>query len=388
VRAQAGRGRDEGRPPGPGHHARHGDAGATVPGRAGIPRPGEFRAGRDLPDDAALPGAGARTRGRRRVRRAARARGRLGAGRGFDVAGLGHGHAVDAAGSTPGHAVGEYMYELSRVRLHSVGPAGARYQDVVLDFSGVGDVVTAPQQDALFGAGIHHADGGPPRRPSPASVRFLGNGGGKSVLIKLIFSVMLPGRRQVVGTTNTRVLEKFVGAKDVAHVVLEWQHVESGQRLITGKASEWRGHVASSDPANLIDSWYCFRPGAEVGLDTLPLTEDGRLLTMSGFHDRMTSLHAQIPELQLFWTRRHHEWTERLDRLGLDTELFRYQRAMNAGEGEAADAFAFNTDEAFVEFLLRAVITEEEPKDLADVVATYADNLAQRGELMTERDFV
>ncbi|KMS88625.1 hypothetical protein ACZ91_24780 [Streptomyces regensis] len=280
------------------------------------------------------------------------------------------------------------MYELSRVRLHSVGPAGARYQDVVLDFSGVGDVVTAPQQDALFGAGIHHADGGPPRRPSPASVLFLENGGGKSVLIKLIFSVMLPGRRQVVGTTNTRVLEKFVGAKDVAHVVLEWQHVESGQRLITGKASEWRGHVASSDPANLIDSWYCFRPGAEVGLDTLPLTEDGRLLTMSGFHDRMTSLHAQIPELQLFWTRRHHEWTERLDQLGLDTELFRYQRAMNAGEGEAADAFAFNTDEAFVEFLLRAVITEEEPKDLADVVATYADNLAQRGELMTERDFV
>ncbi|MCR3723001.1 MULTISPECIES: hypothetical protein [Prauserella salsuginis group] len=280
------------------------------------------------------------------------------------------------------------MYELSRVRLHSVGPSGARYQDVVLDFSGVGDVVATLTQDALFGAGIHHAEGGPPRRPSPASVLFLENGGGKSVLIKLIFSVMLPGRRQVVGTTNTRVLEKFVGSKDVAHVVLEWQHVETGERLITGKVSEWRGHVASSDPANLVDSWYCFRPGADVGLESLPLTAEGKLLTMSGFHDRMTSLHGDVPELQLFWTRRHHEWTERLDQLGLDTELFRYQRAMNAGEGEAADAFAFNTDEAFVEFLLRAVITEDEPKDLADVVVTYADNLAQRGELMTERDFV
>lgn len=280
------------------------------------------------------------------------------------------------------------MYELSRVRLHSVGPSGARYQDVVLDFSGVGDVVSAPTQDALFGAGVHRAEGGPPRRPSPASVLFLENGGGKSVLIKLIFSVMLPGRRQVVGTTNTRVLEKFVGAKDVAHVAVEWQHVETGQRLITGKVSEWRGHVASSDPANLVDSWYCFRPGAEVALETLPLTAEGKLLTMSGFHDRMTSLHGDVPELQLFWTRRHHEWTERLDQLGLDTELFRYQRAMNAGEGEAADAFAFKTDEAFVEFLLRAVITEDEPKDLADVLLTYADNLAQRGELMTERDFV
>ncbi|PXY29622.1 hypothetical protein [Prauserella flavalba] len=280
------------------------------------------------------------------------------------------------------------MYELSRVRLHSVGPSGARYQDVLLDLSGVGEVITAPKQDALFGAGIHSAEQGLPRRPSPASVLFLENGGGKSVLIKLIFSVMLPGRRQVVGTTNTRVLEKFVGAKDVAHVVLEWQHTETGERVITGKASEWRGHVASSDPANLIDSWYCFRPSTSVGLDTLPLTEDGRLLTMSGFHDRLGELHAEVPELELFWTRRHHEWTERLDLLGLDTELFRYQRAMNAGEGEAADAFAFNTDEAFVEFLLRAVVTEDEPKDLAEVVATYAHNLAQRGDLMSERDFV
>jgi hypothetical protein len=280
------------------------------------------------------------------------------------------------------------LYELSRVRLHSVGPAGARYQDVVLDLSDVGPVLTAPKQDALFGAGIHNADQGPVRRPSPASVLFLENGGGKSVLIKLIFSVMLPGRRQVVGTTNTRVLEKFVTAKDVSQVLLEWQHTGTGQRIITGKVSEWRGHVVSADSENLVDSWFCFRPTASLGLETLPLTEGGRLLTMSGFHDRLGKVHAAEPELDLFWTRRHHEWTSRLDSVGLDTELFRYQRAMNAGEGEAADAFAFGTDEAFAEFLLRAVLSEDEPRDLAEVVATYAHNLAQRGELLAERDFV
>lgn len=280
------------------------------------------------------------------------------------------------------------MYELSRVRLHSVGPSGARYQDVVLDFSDVGDVVRAPRQDALFGAGVHSTEAGLVRRPSPASVLFLENGGGKSVLLKLIFSVMLPGRRQVVGTTNTRVLEKFVGGKDVAHVVLEWQHTETGERVVTGKVSEWRGHVASSDPANLIDAWYCFRPSSSLGLNSLPFTQDGRLLTMSAFHERLTRAHTELPELELCWTRRHHEWTERLDQLGLDPELFRYQRAMNAGEGEAADAFAFGTDGAFVEFLLKAVLQEEESKDLAEVVATYAGNLAQRGELLVERDFV
>lgn len=280
------------------------------------------------------------------------------------------------------------MYELSRVRLHSVGPAGARYQDVVLDFSDAGPLVRAPAQDPLFAAGIHAPAQEPPRRPSPASVLFLENGGGKSVLIKLIFSVMLPGRRQVVGTTNTRVLEKFVGAKDVAQVALEWQHTETGQRVITGKVSEWRGHVVSGDPANLIDSWFCFRPTGNLGLDSLPFTTGDRLLTMSAFSERLEQAHRAEPELELWWTRRHHEWTERLDALGLDTELFRYQRAMNAGEGEAADAFAFTADEAFVDFLLKAVIAEDDLRDLADVVHTYADNLGQRGELMTERDFV
>ncbi|WP_396229971.1 hypothetical protein, partial [Frankia sp. CpI1-P] len=131
------------------------------------------------------------------------------------------------------------MYELSRVRLHSIGPPGARFGDVLLDFSGVGAPVAGPRQDGLFpvtprqrrdaalpavpalssapspvapvGPGTAIDPGtaaaetavagtaaagtavapGRPRRPSPASVLFLENGGGKSVLIKLIFSVVL-----------------------------------------------------------------------------------------------------------------------------------------------------------------------------------------------------
>src|ERR1700749_2504980 len=111
------------------------------------------------------------------------------------------------------------MYELSRVRLFSVGPPGARYQDVCLDLRGVGEPVSAAPQSDLFEDEDVDASGSDrvPRRPSPASVLFLENGGGKSVLLKLVFSVLLPGRRQVVGTTSTDVLAKFVLGEDVAH---------------------------------------------------------------------------------------------------------------------------------------------------------------------------
>lgn len=44
------------------------------------------------------------------------------------------------------------MYELSRVRLYSIGPAGARYADTVLDLRGVGEPVPdpAPAQAEFF----------------------------------------------------------------------------------------------------------------------------------------------------------------------------------------------------------------------------------------------
>ena len=144
----------------------------------------------------------------------------------------------------------------------------------------------------------------------------------------------------------------------------------------------------STDPAKLIDAWYSFRPTAEFGLDTLPFTDNGRMVTLSGFHERLNQAHRVQPGLAASWTTGHSDWTSHLNGLGLDPELFRYQRAMNAGEGEAAEAFTFRTDDAFVDFLLRAVVDEEDPRGLAEVVAGYADKLAQRGALGAERQFV
>jgi len=269
------------------------------------------------------------------------------------------------------------MYELSRVRLYSVGPPGARYEDVIIDLSGAGEPV--PEQQLMLGQPEL-------RRPSPASILFLENGGGKSVLIKLIFSVMLPGRRQVVGTSNTKVLENFVGRHDVAHVVLEWMHTRTGRLLLTGKVSDWRGPQSGED--NLVDLWYSLRPNDTVGIATLPFADGGHNLVATEFHSRLDDLADDDPALELEWADKHGRWSAWLGKLGLDSELFRYQRAMNAGEGEAADAFTFTTDEAFVDFLLKAVLPAGELADLADSIAGHASKLATRVDLELERTFV
>ncbi|WP_327313732.1 hypothetical protein [Streptomyces sp. NBC_01235] len=291
------------------------------------------------------------------------------------------------------------MYELSRVRLYSIGPAGARYADTVLDLRGVGDVVPdpAPMQAEFF----EEEPVGPPRRPAPAGVLFLENGGGKSVLLKLIFSVMLPGHRNTLGGASSGVLRKFLLADDCGHVALEWQHVLTGECVVVGKVSEWRGRQVSNDPRKFAEAWYSFRPGPGLGLDNLPVAEStavrppvegasgaqGRRRTMKGFRDAITEAGKAYPHLEVHWEETHDRWIEHLGELGLDPELFRYQREMNADEGEAAGLFAVKKDSDFTDLLLRAVTDTRDTDGLADLVSGFGNKLGRRAELIAERDF-
>ena len=291
------------------------------------------------------------------------------------------------------------MYELSRVRLYSIGPAGARYADTVLDLRGVGEPVPdpAPTQAEFFA----EEPSGPPRRPAPAGVLFLENGGGKSVLLKLIFSVMLPGHRNTLGGASSGVLRKFLLADDCGHVALEWQHVQTGECVVVGKASEWRGRQVSNDPRKFAEAWYSFRPGPGLSLDNLPVAEatavrppaegtsgaQGRRRTMKGFRDALTEAGKAYPHLEVHWEEIHDRWIEHLGDLGLDPELFRYQREMNADEGEAAGLFAVKKDSDFTDLLLRAVTDTRDTDGLADLVSGFGNKLGRRAELIAERDF-
>ncbi|OON71604.1 hypothetical protein [Streptomyces tsukubensis] len=291
------------------------------------------------------------------------------------------------------------MYELSRVRLYSIGPAGARYADTVLDLRGVGQAVPepAPTQAEFF----EDEPIGPPRRPAPAGVLFLENGGGKSVLLKLIFSVMLPGHRNTLGGASSGVLRKFLLAEDCGHVALEWQHTRTGEYVVVGKVSEWRGRQVSNDPRKFAEAWYSFRPGPGMSLDALPVAEAtgvrpvaegasaarGRRRTMKGFRDALTEAGKFYAHLDVHWEETHERWTEHLGELNLDPELFRYQREMNADEGEAAGLFAVKKDSDFTDLLLRAVTDTRDTDGLADLVHGFGNKLGRRAELIAERDF-
>ena len=108
---------------------------------------------------------------------------------------------------------------------------------------------------------------------------------------------------------------------------------------------------------------------------------------MKGFRDVLTETGKAYPNLDVAWEEIHERWNEHLGDLGLDPELFRYQREMNADEGEAAGLFAVKNDSDFTDLLLRAVTDTRDTDGLADLVHGFAHKLGRRAELTAERDF-
>jgi hypothetical protein len=269
------------------------------------------------------------------------------------------------------------MYELHRVRLESVGPPKARYDGVTLD--------------------LRPEPGDPPCLPS---VLWLQNGGGKGVLLKLLFSVLLPNRRETLGAeSDTKTLDNMVLSGDTAHIALEWRRVDgtpgAAPLLVTGKVWEWQGGRRSGDSGKLQARFYAFHPVDELlTLDTLPVaapdpqTGAPRRVPLVRFCEQLGKLGHDHHELGLGLERHQHDWAEHLTRLGLDPELFRYQVRMNRSEGKADEVFKFVSDRQFVDFFLGAILDREEAQALADFVSEYADKLGQRELRMLEADFV
>ncbi len=267
-------------------------------------------------------------------------------------------------------------FQITRIRLASVGPDAARYDPLELDL----------RKPDLTG-------------PSD-SVLFLPNTGGKTVLMRLLFSVLHPPIVERIGTEETAQRQKnllgYVLERDTAHVVVEWRRVEEGrfadgEALVTGLAAEWRGGKPTGKPEDLIKLWYSIRgPIHLVGVDRLAfeidLTSDSgparRRLPLRRFREQLeelkkTGAHTRV---ELSTTDVQRDWIEHLDKLGLDRALFRYQGEMNHNEAGASAIARFKQDRDFVKFFLDAVFDpgelsalDREFEEVADKVRRFPE---------------
>lgn len=259
------------------------------------------------------------------------------------------------------------MPQIRRIRYVSLGHDKARMEDLILE--------------------MHDADG-----RSTDTALWLDNGGGKSSMLSLFFSVLRPAKKDFLGARaeqKLRRLEDYIRPEDHSLVVAEWEMDEADlfgarQRLVTGVFIERA--QGSIEDVELDRIWFSFREVREqprLSLDRLPVYEDGvergkRRWKKSGFKQQMAELRAAAPHARVFVTEKQSDWMGHLDEQGLDTELFLYQIRMNQREGGAADLFQFRDVEDFIDFFVRSVLGEESGDKLAETLLSYRDDLKKR----------
>jgi len=208
------------------------------------------------------------------------------------------------------------MARLLRVHFASIGHGDARLAPLTLDFRHVGS-----RGESGTGAD---------------TVLWLRNGGGKSSILNLFFSVFRPGAREFLGSQaegRARRLEQYVKGRDLAFVVTEWDVAPAEQTelfptgphnvRIVGQVLAWKGRRPSTDLTQLRRLFFSFR--AQRGgltFDELPVTGLGQPVeSFDGFRDWLKEAVHTHGGAEVVSTDHHRKWAGHLEAIGLDPEL-------------------------------------------------------------------
>lgn len=265
------------------------------------------------------------------------------------------------------------MARLMRLHFASIGHRDARLSPLTLDL-----------RDENHGTGTD-------------TVLWLRNGGGKSSILNLFFSLLRPGARDFLGSAaegKSRRLADYVKDGDLAYVVSEWDLAPRldlfGMRPtrvhVLGQVLSWKGLQRSPDESKLRKLLFSFRAGAELGFDDLPIRGLGEPVgSFEAFREWLAGHKSRNPALEVVYTDAPATWRTHLGQLGLDPELMKVQIQMNTREGAADESFRFGDARAFVDFFLELAMDLDKASELSGNLETFRSRLQQRPALLLER---
>ncbi len=274
-------------------------------------------------------------------------------------------------------------WQLAKVRLAGIGPPDARFDPLDLEF--------------LEPGGARPLD----------TILWLVNGGGKTVLLRLLFTVLRPDQATQVGVEDQQAAQRrhrmnhigaFLIGSEPGHVILEWALTDGGRvseptRLVTGLVAAVQPGRSASELSNVRRVWYTIRSDdGATGAGDIRILTDGRRVSFPDFCEALDRLgrgeqprHGPRPAVRPY--RVQEDWVGHLNALGIDAEVVRYQLRMNRGESSANNFLAFATDRDFVRFLLDAVLDADSFAGLDASLAGVAAKIARAPDVDRELAF-
>lgn len=275
------------------------------------------------------------------------------------------------------------MARLLRLHFASVGVSSARFAPLTLDFR-------TPD-----GAGRRGAN----------SVLWLRNGGGKSSILNLLFSLVVPHRSRFLGETadgRSQRFSDYIKPQDLSFIVAEWftgnvaqQDLVGGKNelhtWVTGQMIHWLPNQSQQDDSNLKRWFFAFRTGVGMELESLPIQglSGPAVDSPKGFRDWFKAQGEALPAAQCYSTDKQGEWEKNLaETMCLDPELFRQQLEMNRAEGGADRIMRFKTAADFAEFIFRLSADARPAERLLQKLEELRTKQRQRPTRQLEERFV
>jgi len=242
------------------------------------------------------------------------------------------------------------MARLCRVHIAGMGKEGARFNPLTVDLRS-------------------------PQNASPQdSVIWLRNGGGKTTLISILYSLLVPNASHFLGKMNGKgaALEDFLRQDQLACVATEWD------LSVPGAPRRTLGQVLLLKERRLIRKYFSFSATAAFNFDTLPVHGLGPAAgSLDRFEDVLYESQRSTPSIDLVIEEIQWRWEEHLANLGLDPVLFHAHLVMNSQEGGATEIFKIKTPEEFVRRFLELVWDEQATEEIETTLRLFREKLAQ-----------
>lgn len=241
-----------------------------------------------------------------------------------------------------------------------MGEACARFHPLTLDFQ--------------------HPDTG----AAQDSVLWLRNGGGKTTLISLFYSSLVPNQNHFLGRLLGKgtSLHDFLRPNEIGVILSEWDFPSlKVPRRIIGQVLLLREH-------DLKRRYFSFAVVPQFGMEQLPVLGLAKpVRSVEKILDELREAERSFSAMDLVIPNDQTEWEQHLERIGLDPFLFQIHLKMNKQEGGASDLFKLKAPEDFLRLFLELVFDERATEELEKSLAELREKIARAPDRQAAIEF-
>jgi len=226
----------------------------------------------------------------------------------------------------------------------------------------------------------------------------LRNGGGKSSIIQLLYSVFQPSKQKFARAEGkARKFEDYFRQGELGFIVTEWT-IEGQQDGLFGTATQTRiigqcvlrtSQLNDSGSPILKRLFFSFISSEKLSVHHLPLGFNNQPETnLDDFRVWFNEQVRNSPALEPFIHDKQKDWLDFLRNRGFIPEQFQLLAKMNEKEGSADDILAITKIEQFLELVLTSLIDPSKARNLPSVIEQHKEKLNKVPTLKQEKTLV